>query len=158
MEEFPHRRVLCVGAVVLKDERMLFVRQTYGESLKGKWSIPWGYVDANDTPDEAAVRESLEEAGIEAQVVGLLGVQNHIDHEGNLRLYLLYLCHHVSGEPTPDNHETDAARYFSERELEAKQEQVDEFCYWLALRVLRDEHGLIASNTNNPYRPYMAFL
>ena len=38
------RTMLCVGAVVLRGDRILFVRQTYGK-LKGMWSLPWGFVD-----------------------------------------------------------------------------------------------------------------
>jgi hypothetical protein len=45
--DFPPRRVLCVGAVVLHDDFFIMVRQIYG-SLKGKWSIPWGFVDAGE--------------------------------------------------------------------------------------------------------------
>ena len=45
--EFPPRRILCAGAVVLHEQRVLLVRQTYGD-LRGTWSIPWGYIDAGD--------------------------------------------------------------------------------------------------------------
>jgi len=56
------RITLCVGAVVLREEKVLFVRQTYCK-LKGKWSLPWGFVDGigpdgfPESPDEAAIRE-----------------------------------------------------------------------------------------------------
>ena len=55
---------LCVGAVVMREGKVLFIRQAYGK-LKGKWSLPWGFVDgwtpdgSLETPDRAAVRETL---------------------------------------------------------------------------------------------------
>ncbi|GAB4440763.1 MAG: hypothetical protein Kow00120_09020 [Anaerolineae bacterium] len=152
--------VACVGAVVLRDARALFVRQTYG-SLKGQWSIPWGYVqgdDAGDPPDVAALRETREESGVTAQVEGLLGIQNHTTQAGEPRVYFLFLCRHVSGEPTPDGYETDRAAYFSLEELDALEEPIDPFCAWLARRVLMGEHHIIPPEPLNPYRPHRAYL
>jgi 8-oxo-dGTP diphosphatase len=159
----PSRITLCVGAVVLRGEKVLFVRQTYGK-LKGKWSLPWGFVDGMgpdgfpEPPDEAAIRETQEEAGVVARVEGLLGIQNHRTEEGKLGLYILYLCHHVSGEPTPDNHETDRAAYFSLDEMESFDEPFDEFCKWIACRVLTNEHHVTPPTPINPYHPHLAFL
>ena len=156
--------VVCAGAVVLKNGEVLFVRQTYGK-LTGKWSIPWGFAFTPgtngrlDPPHAAALRETREEAGIEAEIDGLLGIQNHQDPEtGSQCLYVLFLCHHVSGEPTPDHVETDQAAYFSIAGLKAVEETVDEFCYWLAMNVLQNKHKIILPKRENPYKPHLAFL
>lgn len=162
--DFPPRMIVCVGAVVLRDQKVLFVRQTYGHSLKGRWTLPWGFVHGKDAtglpdpPEVATLRETREEGGVIAEIEGLLGVQNHISRTGEPRLYLLFLCRHVSGEPTPDGQETDKAAYFSLEELDALNEPIDEFCEWLARRVLQDEHHIIPSEQMNPYRPHLAFL
>jgi ADP-ribose pyrophosphatase YjhB (NUDIX family) len=159
---FPPRITLCVGAVVLRENKVLFVRQTYG-GLKGKWSLPWGFVDGKkpddslEPPDMAAIRETQEEAGVVAKVEGLLGVQNH-SNGGEPRLYIIFLCHHISGEPTPDNHETDKAAYFSLDEIESFSEPFDEFCEWMARRVLKGQHHIIPQQAMNPYHPYLAFF
>jgi len=66
--------VSCYGVIL--------VRQTYGETLKGKWTVPWGFAQGGDPstyydpPHVAALRETLEEAGVVAEVDGLLGIQN----------------------------------------------------------------------------------
>src|SRR5690606_34771644 len=136
--EFPPRMTVCVGAVVLRGERVLFVRQTYGESLTGVYTLPWGFVQGMtpdgqlDPPHIAALRESLEEGGITAEIEGLLGIQTHQDAAGQPRLYTLFLCRHVSREPRRDGVETDRAAYLSLAELEALTEPVDTFCLWLA--------------------------
>ena len=161
-EFFPPQITLCVGAVVLQENKVLFVRQTYG-GLKGKWSLPWGFVDGKksdgslEPPEIAAIRETQEEAGVVAKVDGLLGVQNHSSN-GEPRLYIIFLCHHVSGEPTPDNHETDGAAYFSLDEMESFNEPFDEFCEWMAIRVLKNQHHVIPLESSNPYQPHLAFL
>jgi ADP-ribose pyrophosphatase YjhB (NUDIX family) len=152
-----------VGAVVLRERRVLFVRQAYGD-LQGKWSLPWGFVEGEkpdgsvEPPNMAAVRETLEESGVIADVEGLLGIQNHVSNKGEPRLYIIFLCSHISGEPMPDNQETDKAAYFSLGEMDAFDEPFDEFCEWIARRVLQDEHHVIPGNTANPYLPHLAFL
>jgi 8-oxo-dGTP pyrophosphatase MutT (NUDIX family) len=35
----------------------------------GKWLPPGGHIEANELPDQAAIREVLEEAGIEVQLI-----------------------------------------------------------------------------------------
>jgi ADP-ribose pyrophosphatase YjhB (NUDIX family) len=114
--------------------------------------------DAVDPPEAAALRETREEGGVIAQVEGLLGIQNHTSQTGEPRVYFLFLCRHVSGEPMPDGHETDKAVYFSLKELDALEEPIDAFCAWLARRVLRGEHHVIPPEPLNPYRPHLAFL
>ncbi len=165
LADFPPKMQLCVGSVVLRGDRALLVRQTYGETLQGKWSVPWGFVQGEDPstycdpPHVAALRETLEEAGVVAEVDGLLGIQNPgKSKEGDSRLYLLFLCHHVSGEPIPDCRETDQAAYFSLEELRDMQEDVNGFCYWLVTRVLQGQYTLVRPEPENPYAPRLAFL
>ena len=116
----PPKFVICVGAVVLRDDAVLFVRQTYGEGLTGVWTLPWGFVHGigpggqPDPPHVAALRETLEEGGVTAEIEGLLGIQNHGDHPVyGPRVYLLFLCRHTAGEPAPDQGGTDRAAYFT---------------------------------------------
>jgi 8-oxo-dGTP pyrophosphatase MutT (NUDIX family) len=40
----------------------------------GKWLPPGGHVEANELPDEAALREVLEETGIRARLIGGRGL------------------------------------------------------------------------------------
>ena len=147
---------------MLRENKVLFVRQTYG-GLKGKWSLPWGFVEGKksdgslETPDMAAIRETQEEAGVVVKVEGLLGVQNHSDN-GEPRLYIVFLCHHINGEPVPDNHETDSAAYFSLDEMANFNEPFDEFCEWVAKRVLEGQQHVIPLQSINPYHPYLAFF
>ena len=94
--EWPPKMAVCVGAVVLREKSALFVRQAEGQSLAGQWSIPWGVVDNDEAPEAAALRETYEESGIKAEIDGLLGIQNL---PGAGWLGIVFLCHHVEGEP-----------------------------------------------------------
>lgn len=153
---WPPRIVVCVGAVVLREGRVLLIRQAKGHSLEGEWSIPWGVVEVGESPDAAALRETLEEGGITAEIEGLLGYQN-FSWESSVAL--VFLCRHVRGEPVSDGGlETDRAAYFSWEDLGALGEPVSPWCEWLVRRVLRGEYHLIPAEPDNPRQPKLAFF
>ena len=146
---------VCVGFVVLLKDRALFVRQAKGHPLHGQWSIPWGVVDPGESPEAAAVREALEESGIVAEVVGLLGIQE-LPEEGWWAV--VFLGRHVNGAPAPDGIETDGAGYFSVADMDSFTEPFEPWCEWIVRRVLREEHVIIPRRLDNPYHPKTAFL
>lgn len=154
--EWPPKTAVFVGAVVLREERALFVRQAKGHSLEGQWSIPWGVVEPAESPEAAALRETEEEGGIKAAIEGLLGLQN-LREEGWLAL--IFLCRHVGGEPQSDGGiETDDAAYFSLEEMAEFGEPFEPWCEWLVRRVLSGEYHVIPPALKNPYHPRCAFF
>ena len=156
LSNWPPKMVVCVGTVVLQGERALFVRQAQGHPLEGQWSIPWGIVDTDESPDAAALRETVEEGGVTARIEGLLGVQN-LRREGWIAI--LFLCRHVSGVPVSDGGlETDGASYFSVEQMDAFDEPFEPWCEWLVRRVLRGEYRVIPPEESNPYQPCVAFF
>lgn len=56
----------------VRDEsgRLLLVR----ERSDGLWALPGGWADVGDSPTEAAVRETAEEAGYRVEATGLVGL------------------------------------------------------------------------------------
>ena len=153
--DWPPKKVICVGAVVLQEDKVLFVRQSEGQSLAGKWSIPWGVVESDETPDDAVLREILEEGGIQASIEGLLGYQNFAWESS---LALIYLCQHQNGEPLADGIETDQARYFSVTELDELGEPISQWCNWLVRRVMEGNYRVIPIERVNPRKPKTAFF
>jgi 8-oxo-dGTP diphosphatase len=61
------RPVLLVAACALcdADGRILIARRPEGKAMAGLWEFPGGKVEANETPEQAIVRELREELGIE---------------------------------------------------------------------------------------------
>jgi len=149
--------VVCVAALVRKGDSILLVRQAPGHSLQGQWTIPWGRLEAGESPAAAALRETREEGGIQAEVEGLLGVQE-LPAPWIGWIALAYLCRHLQGECRPDGMETDAARYFSASELAELREPIEPWSAWLVKRVFAGQHRAIPRADAHPFDGVDAFL
>ncbi len=142
--------VVCVGAVVRRADEILLVRQSAGHSLEGQWTIPWGLLGDGESPTVAAIRETKEESGVIAEVEGLLGIQELPEPWVGM-IGIIFICRHADGEPTPDNRETDAAKYFNREALGECSETLDPLSYWLVSRVLDNQHVSVKSDESNPF-------
>jgi 8-oxo-dGTP diphosphatase len=121
------------------------------------WTIPWGRLENGESPAVGALREVYEEAGIKASVDGLLGMQELPDPQIGW-LALVHLCRHISGDPVPDNRETDAARYLTIAEMDELSEPIEPWSDWLMKRVLCGDFTLTLGSETNPYNPKFGFV
>ena len=105
-----------VGGAVVRDGRLLFVRRASRRG-HGNWQVPGGFVEPDETIEDAVVREVAEEAGVEAVVEGVLGVRSRYDEDSGNSLYVVLLLRGLTEEPTPDGREVDRAVYLSLDEI-----------------------------------------
>jgi ADP-ribose pyrophosphatase YjhB (NUDIX family) len=100
-----------VRGAAFDGDKVLLVR----ERSDGKWTLPGGWVDVNDAPSEAVVREIFEESGYHAKAIKLAALvdKNRHPHPPSVHhIYkLLFLCELTGGTPTISN-ETDAVEFF----------------------------------------------
>ncbi|MGM7722543.1 NUDIX domain-containing protein [Metabacillus sp. Hm71] len=69
---------LAVAGIVQNEKgEWLVVKKKYG-GLKGKWSLPAGFVEQAETIDQAVVREIREETGIIAKVESVIGIRSGV--------------------------------------------------------------------------------
>lgn len=82
----------------------------------GIWLQPGGHIDAGEEPEDAAVRETAEEAGIAARhpAAGpqLVHVDVHDGGRGHTHLDLRYLLLAGADDPAPAAGESPAVRWF----------------------------------------------
>lgn len=55
------------------DQRVLLVQRA-NDPGRGLWACPAGFVEHDEAPQDAAVREVLEETGLQVQITGLMDV------------------------------------------------------------------------------------
>ncbi|MBE3577462.1 MAG: NUDIX hydrolase [Limnochordales bacterium] len=68
-----HNPNVAVGAIPFLDGRIVLVRRAI-EPGYGLWTFPGGYVEIDESVEEAAVRETREETGAEIRLERLLNV------------------------------------------------------------------------------------
>ena len=101
-----------VGGAVVHDGRLLMVRRASRRG-RGNWQLPGGFIEPDETIEQAVVREVQEEAGVMAEVEGVLGLRNRYDQDVGNGIYIVLLLKPVSGEPKADGREVDQAGYFT---------------------------------------------
>lgn len=82
---------IVVGSVATWDGKILLCRRAI-EPRAGLWTLPAGFMELNETPEEGALREAWEEARAELRITDLLAVYT-IRHISQVQLfYRAELC------------------------------------------------------------------
>jgi 8-oxo-dGTP diphosphatase len=118
--EYPDKPFIGVGAVIVRDHRVLLIRRGQ-PPLLGEWSLPGGVLECGETLREAAIREAREETGLVVEVSEMLGIYERIvrDPENCVRYHYVlidFLCHPAGGELKAGSDATDAG-WFTRDEL-----------------------------------------
>jgi 8-oxo-dGTP diphosphatase len=74
--------------------RVLLIRRGI-EPSRGLWSFPGGYLDRGETVEDAAIRETREEVGLEVVLDELVGVYSSPD---SVVVVVVYGAHAVGGQ------------------------------------------------------------
>ncbi|HEY9712749.1 MAG TPA: NUDIX hydrolase [Chroococcales cyanobacterium] len=100
-------------AIVLINGRIVLVRRGV-PPCKGSWCLPGGFIEADESGDDAAIREFCEEAGMKVRVVKILGAYTPC-YDTN-EVILVYLAEVVDGVLAHGD-DADAAETFSLEDL-----------------------------------------
>lgn len=68
---------VIVGGIIEKEGKILLVQEKQ-EKCYGKWNIPAGHLDYNESLSEGAIREIKEETGCDVELTGIANVANRI--------------------------------------------------------------------------------
>ena len=66
---YPDRPILAASLAVFRDGRVLLAQRAASPSV-GRFTLPGGMVETGESLEEAALRETLEEVGVTARIVG----------------------------------------------------------------------------------------
>lgn len=77
--EYPERPIAAVGAIIIKDSRVVLVKKAGGH----QWSIPGGALKLGEKLRDAVVREVMEECGIEVLPGEFVGAFDRIIRDEN---------------------------------------------------------------------------
>jgi 8-oxo-dGTP diphosphatase len=102
---------VAAAALVEQDGRVLLVRRV-NEPFRGLWTLPAGFVDAGEDPAQAAVRECMEETGLEVRVSHVLDVVAGREHERGADFVIVYRAEVVGGTLVPGD-DADSVEWFA---------------------------------------------
>ena len=88
-----------VGALIERDGGLLLIRRTR-EPFRQQWNVPAGYVEIDEDPAHAVVREVYEETGLQVEIGRLVNVYFFDDDPRGNGILIAYQCHIVGGELT----------------------------------------------------------
>ena len=96
MEEHK-KRSLAADSIITEKGKIILVKRDI-DPFKGEWCIPGGHVQYEETVEEAAIRESKEETGLEIELDEILGVYSKPgrDPRGNV-VTITFKAHSVGG-------------------------------------------------------------
>jgi ADP-ribose pyrophosphatase YjhB (NUDIX family) len=93
-----------VGGAVVRGDQLLLVRRASRHG-RGNWQLPGGFIEPDETIEQAVVREVQEEAGVVGEVEAVLGLRSRYDPESGNGIYVILLLRPISGDPVADGRE-----------------------------------------------------
>jgi 8-oxo-dGTP diphosphatase len=87
---------VAAAALIEQDGRVLLVRRA-NDPFRGLWTLPAGFVDADEDPASAAARECLEETGLTVRVTRVLQVVAGREHPRGADFVIVYEAEVESG-------------------------------------------------------------
>ncbi len=100
-------RHVVVHAVVEMDGKLLLEKRTGDLLESGKWSLPSGFLDRDETAGEGILRELKEETGWDGEIISLFRINTNPDrpHEDRQNISIEFLVKPIKkiGEPDKES-------------------------------------------------------
>jgi len=103
---------LAANAVVIHEGKVLLTKRTDFEV----WCLPSGGVEEGESVAQAAIRETLEETGLQVELTGLVGIYSRIGTLSDVHA-VVFTAKLVGGEIKPQLGETLEVKFFALNEI-----------------------------------------
>ncbi|HJM55023.1 MAG TPA: NUDIX domain-containing protein [Poseidonia sp.] len=150
---------LGVAARVVLENQILLVQEAKGR-YSGRWGLPKGHVEPGESPEQAVLRELMEETELHGVVIGLAAVRTALKREQPA----VFLCYDVSTNSKSllqQSDEISAAGWFKLNEL-GRLNWVSETMHQLAIDGLRQRKTMGPSqgitHREAPYAVYRSSI
>lgn len=104
-----------VVIVVCKNDKIVLVKRKFNPG-KDRWALPGGFIDFDETPEQAAVRELKEETNLSASKLKFITLTSYKSKFYGQLIIIGYSAEKVTGDLIPDDDAADA-NYYSLKDL-----------------------------------------
>jgi ADP-ribose pyrophosphatase YjhB (NUDIX family)/ribosomal protein S18 acetylase RimI-like enzyme len=107
--------VPAVGIVIEKDGGVVLI-QRKNPPHQGRWVLPSGYIEADESAEEAAMREAEEETGLKVEIIEMAGVNSFPEGPPLSGIMIFFRARPVGGTLRAGDDAADA-RVFTPEEM-----------------------------------------
>jgi 8-oxo-dGTP diphosphatase len=90
-------RGVTIDAVIVRENKILLIKRGT-EPFEGFWALPGGYVEWDETVEEAVKREVVEETGLVAESLKMIGVYSSPDRHPKQCIDVAFAVEGLSAE------------------------------------------------------------
>ena len=93
---YPDQPIVGIGAVIINEGKIALIKRG-NEPSKGKWTIPGGLVELGESPEQAVIRETKEETGLDVENPSLIDVVSNVDldEKGKVKYHYVIIDYFV---------------------------------------------------------------
>jgi ADP-ribose pyrophosphatase YjhB (NUDIX family)/GNAT superfamily N-acetyltransferase len=102
-----------VGVLVEIDDGIVLIRRGQ-PPFEGEWAVPAGYIEADESAEQAAVRECKEETGLDVELLELFGVYSFPEGPVQPGIIIFYRARPVGGELRAGDDAQDVSVFLSD--------------------------------------------
>lgn len=98
------KEIDVVGAIIIKDKKILCCQRGPGRALANLWEFPGGKIEENETKVQALKRELREELKITVSMVEEIFDFTRYEYDFDFVNLTTFICYLESGEPQLTEH------------------------------------------------------
>jgi ADP-ribose pyrophosphatase YjhB (NUDIX family)/ribosomal protein S18 acetylase RimI-like enzyme len=107
--------VPAVGLLIEKDGGLVLIRRS-NPPHQGAWALPSGYIEADESAEDAAVREAFEETGLHVELIEMAGVNSFPEGPPRSGIMIFFRARARGGELTAGD-DASEARIFTPQDM-----------------------------------------
>ncbi len=96
------------GVLVEMEDGVVLIRRGHPPH-KGRWALPAGFIEADESTEEAAIRECKEETGLDVELIELFGVDSFPEGPIQSGIIIFYRARPLGGELRPGDDAAEVA-------------------------------------------------
>ncbi|MBD3187288.1 NUDIX domain-containing protein [Candidatus Bathyarchaeota archaeon] len=112
MPEYPPRYAVTADAIITRingSQKEIVLIKRANPPFKGEYALPGGFVDPDETVEQACIREALEETSLEVEIGSLVGIYSAPGRDPRGRtITAAFLCMVKDGELQPSDDAAEA--------------------------------------------------